>query len=71
MDLDRLLQKRERFQQALPGIPALTLESYERAFEVEYTHNSNAIEGNTLTLMETKLILEDAISPGGKSLREI
>ena len=71
MDLDRLLQKRERFRQALPRIPALTLESYERAFEVEYTHNSNAIEGNTLTLMETKLILEDAISPGGKSLREI
>ncbi len=71
MDLDRLLQKRERYRQSLPSIPALTLQSYEQAFEVEYTHNSNAIEGNTLTLMETKLVLEDAISPGGKSLREI
>ena len=71
MDLDRLLQKRECYRQALPSIPALTLQSYELAFEVEYTHNSNAIEGNTLTLMETKLVLEDAISPGGKSLREI
>ena len=71
MDLARLMHKRELYQQALPRIPALTLQSYERAFEVEYTHNSNAIEGNTLTLMETKLILEDAISPGGKSLREI
>lgn len=71
MDLARLMHKRELYQQALPRIPALTLQSYERAFEVEYTHNSNAIEGNTLTLMETKLILEDAIAPGGKSLREI
>ena len=71
MDLDRLLQKRECYRQALPSIPALTLQSYELAFEVEYTHNSNAIEGNTLTLMETKLVLEDAICPGGKSLREI
>ena len=71
MDLDRLLQKRECYRQALPSIPVLTLQSYELAFEVEYTHNSNAIEGNTLTLMETKLVLEDAISPGGKSLREI
>ena len=71
MDLDRLLQKRACYRQALPSIPALTLQSYELAFEVEYTHNSNAIEGNTLTLMETKLVLEDAISPGGKSLREI
>ena len=71
MDPDRLLQKRECYRQALPSIPALTLQSYELAFEVEYTHNSNAIEGNTLTLMETKLVLEDAICPGGKSLREI
>lgn len=41
------------------------------AFEVEFTHNSTAIEGNTLTLMETKVVLEDGISIGGKALREI
>lgn len=52
-------------------IPELTIASYERAFEIEYTHNSTAIEGNTLTLMETKLVLEDQISVGGKDLREI
>ena len=71
MELEQLLRKRELYQQALPRIPALTLQSYDQAFEVEYTHNSNAIEGNTLTLMETKLVLEDAITPGGKSLREV
>ncbi len=45
--------------------------SYNNAFEVEFTHNSTAIEGNTLTLMETKVVLEDGISVGGKALREI
>jgi Fic family protein len=38
---------------------------------VEYTHNSTAIEGNTLSLIETKLLIEDKISVGGKDLREI
>jgi len=49
----------------------VTIESYNDAFEVEFTHNSTAIEGNTLTLMETKVVLEDGISIGGKALREI
>lgn len=48
-----------------------TLESYSRAFSIEYTHNSTAIEGNTLTMIETKAILEDGLSVGGKTLREI
>lgn len=52
-------------------IPELTLQSYEQAFEIEYTHNSTAIEGNTLTLIETKVLLEDRITIGGKQLREI
>ncbi|SHE60776.1 Fic/DOC family protein [Alkalibacter saccharofermentans DSM 14828] len=36
---------------------------------VEWTYNSNAIEGNTLTLSETKVVLE-GITVGGKSMRE-
>jgi len=36
----------------------------------EWIYNSNAIEGNTLTLRETKLILETGLTIGGKSLRE-
>lgn len=45
--------------------------SHERAFEIEYTHHSTAIEGNTLALMETKLVFKDRISVGGKRLREL
>ena len=36
---------------------------------VEWTYNSNAIEGNTLTLSETKVVLE-GITIGGKSVVE-
>ena len=36
---------------------------------VRWTYHSNAIEGNTLTLLETKVVLE-GITVGGKALRE-
>ena len=52
-------------------LPHEVLKNYESNFEITFAHNSTAIEGNTLTLMETKLLLEDKISIGGKDLREI
>ena len=36
---------------------------------LKYTYHSNAIEGNTLTLMETKVVLEEGVTIGGKPLR--
>jgi Fic family protein len=36
---------------------------------LKYTYHSNAIEGNTLTLMETKVVLEEGLTIGGKPLR--
>ncbi len=36
---------------------------------LKYTYNSNALEGNTLTIYETKVILENGVTIGGKSLR--
>lgn len=41
----------------------------ENDFKLHYTYDSNAIEGNTLTLMETKIVLE-GITIGGKTLKE-
>ena len=37
---------------------------------MEWIYNSNAIEGSTITLRETQLILETGLTIGGKSLRE-
>lgn len=39
-------------------------------YRVGLTYTSNAIEGNTLTESETKVIIEDGLTIGGKSLRE-
>ena len=71
MDYSALQHKKELYRQGKEYIPRLTLQSYEQAFEIEYTHNSTAIEGNSLTLMETKVVLEEGLAIGGKSLREI
>jgi Fic family protein len=37
----------------------------------ELTYTSNNIEGNTLSLIETSLVINDKQSVSGKSLREI
>ena len=51
-------------------MPAAALLRLREQIGVEMTYHSNAIEGNTLTLQETRLILETGITIGGKSLRE-
>lgn len=71
MDFNRILEKKIKLEQNKSKISAVTLSSYEKDFELRFTHHSTAIEGNTLTLMETKVVLEDGVSIGGKELREI
>ena len=44
-------------------------DSLREKLVVEWTYNSNAIEGNTLTMSETKVVLE-GITIGGKSMVE-
>lgn len=71
MDFNRISVKQKLYEDGKDTLPEVTIQSYNDAFEVEFIHNSTAIEGNTLTLMETKVVLEDGISIGGKALREI
>lgn len=46
-----------------------TLKSLRESINLEWTYNSNGIEGNTLTLKETQVVLE-GITVGGKSIKE-
>lgn len=46
-----------------------SVKSLREKLIVEWTYNSNAIEGNTLTMSETKVVLE-GITIGGKSVTE-
>ena len=50
-------------------LPKETIKSLEENNILNWTYNSNAIEGNTLTLRETKVVLE-GITIGGKSVKE-
>ena len=50
-------------------IPKATLKSLKETINLEWTYNSNGIEGNTLTLRETQVVLE-GITVGGKSIKE-
>lgn len=71
MEYARLVQKKESLLAARSSIAPEVLRSFDRSFDIEYAHNSTAIEGNTLSLLQTKTLLEDGISVGGKPLREI
>jgi Fic family protein len=71
MPISTLQEKFLYYQEHKDKIHPLVLQKMEAAFSVENTHTSTAIEGNTLSLMETSLVLQEGISVGGKKLREI
>jgi Fic family protein len=56
----------------LKSIRPLSSESVRRLsedFMIDYTYHSNAIEGSTLTLEETALVLKEGVTVDGKPLR--
>ena len=67
--LERILEKKTELDKLRP-IPAYALKSIKESLMIEWTYNSNSIEGNTLTLQETKMVIEEGFTIKGKSLRE-
>ena len=67
--IDRLYEKKAMISQSRP-LPNAVLYKVKEQLSLEWTYNSNSIEGNTLNIRETQLILEEGITVGGKSLRE-
>ena len=55
---------------SLRPLPAEALTKIEEAFNIEYTYESNRIEGNTLTLQETELVVNEGLTISSKSMRE-
>jgi Fic family protein len=49
-------------------LPPSTLAQLRRYYRLGLTYTSNALEGNTLTETETKVVLEDGLTIGGKPL---
>jgi Fic family protein len=67
--LARIDIKKSKLDELRP-IPAYVLNNIKESLYIEWTYNSNSIEGNTLTLLETKMVLENGMTIHGKSLRE-
>lgn len=67
--LSRINEKMNRLNSLRP-LPDDAVNKLHEEMRLLHTYHSNAIEGNTLTLQETKLVLEEGITIGGKSLRE-
>lgn len=66
---NRLLAKKQQLEELRP-FSASALQRLKDDFAIEWTYNSNSIEGNTLSLRETRVVLQDGLTIGGKSLRE-
>lgn len=65
----RISEKKQLLDKHRP-LPKIALQKLQENFIIEWTYNSNAIEGNTLTLGETRLVLETGITISGKPLKD-
>lgn len=51
-------------------LPVSAVQKLRQQFEIEMTYNSNAIEGNSLTLKETYLVINEGLTIKGKPLKD-
>lgn len=63
------IDKKKKIIDDTRPLPPNTIRSIRESILLDWTYNSNAIEGNTLTLSEKKVVLE-GITIGGKTLKE-
>src|SRR5579872_4348516 len=67
--INRIDEKKKKLDAARPLPPEL-VKNLQEWFAIEFTYTSNAIEGNTLSLSETAMVVEKGITVGGKTVRE-
>ncbi|MDO8663134.1 MAG: Fic family protein [Candidatus Omnitrophota bacterium] len=65
-EIDRLQEEINSFRPLAPN----TLKQLKEYYRVGLTYSSNALEGNSLTETETKVVLEDGITIGGKPIKD-
>lgn len=71
--LEQTLQEIDSLKKSLDALRPLNaqkLANIKKSFVLDQTYNSNAIEGSTLTFNETKLIINEGITIGGKTVNE-
>jgi len=72
-EMKPIFKKIQEYKKVIDEYRPLTVaevKEYDNYLRIGLTYSSNAIEGNTLTLSETKVLLEDGLTVGGKPLRD-
>lgn len=69
-DLQNILNEIDVLQKQLDNFRAFDSFRIAQVLELEYTFESNKIEGNTLTLRETDMVINEGLTISGKSMRE-
>jgi len=67
--LEAIAAKKKQLDQIRPLSPE-ALSNLEHYYDVEITYTSNAIEGNTLSPVETTLVIEKGVTISGKPLKD-
>ncbi len=71
--MNEILKEIDRLQEEINAhrpLPPNTLKQLKEYYRVGLTYTSNALEGNSLTETETKVVLEDGITIGGKPIKD-
>lgn len=68
--LFRKIDERKAALDSVRPLDAFEVKQLQEYFKIGLTYTSNALEGNSLTLVETKIVIEDGITIGGKPLRD-
>lgn len=68
--MNGILEEIDALKAELDKFRSLDNDTIRDALAIEYTYESNRIEGNTLTLRETDLVINKGLTVGGKSMRE-
>jgi len=71
--LNRLFSKVDRYKSQIDTLRPFEgniLKQIKNYYKIGLTYSSNALEGNSLTETETKVLLEDGLTVGGKPIRD-
>ena len=71
--MNEILNEIDKLQEEINSYRPLSaniLKQLKEYYRVGLTYTSNALEGNSLTETETKVVLEDGITIGGKPIRD-
>jgi Fic family protein len=70
-EVERVTDLYATFSQFKKSIDKASWEHILNDFIILFTNETNRIEGSTFTVKETRMLLEDNITPEGKNLREV